>query len=185
MSRPDFSTPRTAKQDGDDFTVLISRVNSVLVALVALAILTGCGFKLRGTVEIPPELNPMYVQGGGETLRAAILQRLEFSDVRLASGHQDARVVIRIKGESRGSRVAAVDRGGKVIASELHYRVTFDAVVPGGGKQVSPQTLDLVRTYNNPDVEVLGKQLEADLIYEDLAEDAADRILERLRAVLL
>jgi LPS-assembly lipoprotein len=42
-----------------------------------------------------------------------------------------------------------------------------------------------VRTYENPDVEVLGKQLEADLIYEDLAQDAADRILARLRAKLL
>jgi LPS-assembly lipoprotein len=33
-------------------------------------------------------------------------------------------------------------------------------------------------------VEVLGKQLEEELIYEDFATDAADRILMRLRAVL-
>jgi len=153
--------------------------------LIVVGLLAGCGFKLRGTVEIPPELNPMYIQGGGESLRDAILQRLQFSEVRLASRPEDARIVIRILGESRGSRVASVDRNGKVIASELHYRVTFDAVRPDGKKGVSSQSFDLVRIYNNPDVEVLGKQLERDLIFEDLVQDAADRILGRLRAVLL
>jgi LPS-assembly lipoprotein len=33
-------------------------------------------------------------------------------------------------------------------------------------------------------VEVLGKQLEEELIYEDFARDAADRILMRLRVTL-
>jgi LPS-assembly lipoprotein len=163
----------------------IGRGNGVLAALVLLSLLSACGFKLRGTVEIPPELNPMYLQGGAGALNRAILQRLEYSEVRLAPRPQDARITVRILNESRSSRVIAVDRDGKVLASELHYRVNFDAVGQDGKELVPAQNLDLVRTYENPDVEVLGKQLEADLIYEDLAQDAADRILDRLRAALL
>lgn len=158
-------------------------LSSVLAALVLG--LSACGFHLRGAVEIPPGLNPMFIQAsGGSPVRAAILQRLEIAAVRQAANPQDARIVIRIGGESRSARVAAVDRDGKVLASELHFGVTFDAVEPDGKVMVPQQTLDLVRTYENPDVEVLGKQLESDLIYEDLAQDAADRILDRLRARL-
>jgi LPS-assembly lipoprotein len=41
-----------------------------------------------------------------------------------------------------------------------------------------------VRTFENPDVEVLGKQQEAELIYQDLTDEEAIRILARMRAAL-
>ncbi|MEA3275297.1 MAG: LPS assembly lipoprotein LptE [Pseudomonadota bacterium] len=162
------------------------RSGSALVAATLVVALSACGFHLRGVVDIPPELNPMYIEApGGSPVRAAIVQRLSGSQVQLAAKPQDARVIIRIANESRSSRVAAVDRDGKVLASELHYRVAFEALAADGEQRVPQQALDLVRTYENPDVEVLGKQLEADLIYEDLIQEAADRILGRLRAALL
>lgn len=157
---------------------------AAIVAFLFLA-LAGCGFHLRGVTTIPPSLNPMYIQApAGSPIRAALVERLQGSQVRLASGAKDARITLRISSESRSSRVAAVDRSGKVLAYELHLRVTFDAVDAKGRQLVPRNTVDLVRTYNNPDVEVLGKQLESNLIYEDLAQDAADRILFRLQAAL-
>ncbi len=159
-------------------------LRSTLVLLV-LSVLPACGFHLRGTTEIPPELSPIYVQASaGSPVRAAMLRRLELNPGALTAKPSDARLLVRILDESRASRVAAVDRAGKVIAQELHLRVRFDATTADGQQRLSPQALDLVRTYQNPDVEVLGKQQEADLIYEDLSEDAADRILLRLRASL-
>jgi LPS-assembly lipoprotein len=156
------------------------------VLLAAAMLVSACGFQLRGQVDIPPELNPMYIQPvSGSQVRAEMVRRLGTSQVRLAPSPKDARVIIRISGESRDSRVVAVDRNGKALAYELHFRVAFDAVGPDGKQLVPAQSLDLVRTYENPNVEVLGKQLEANLIYRDLIEDAADRILGRLRAVLL
>lgn len=157
---------------------------SSLLTMLTLT-LGACGFHLRGAVEIPPALEPIYIQApAGSPVGAAILQRLEIAGARQAASPKDARTLIRIGGESRSARTLAVDRNGKVLASELHYRVTFDAAGADGKVMVQQQALDLVRTYDNPDVEVLGKQLESDLIYEDLAQDAADRILDRLRARL-
>jgi LPS-assembly lipoprotein len=159
---------------------------TLAVLLIGALLTSACGFKLRGQVEIPPELNPLFLQApAGSAVRAAIVEQLQGSQVQLAEKPQDARVVVRITNESRSSRVAAVDRDGKALANELHFRVAFDAVGPDGKQLVSPQTLDVVRSYDNPDVEVLGKQLEADLIYEDMIRDAANRMLNRLRALLL
>jgi LPS-assembly lipoprotein len=80
--------------------------------------------------------------------------------------------------------VVATGSAGKVLAYELHLVVVYDAVTPDGKARVSKQTLDLSRTFDNPDVEVLGKQLEQEQIYQEFAVDAADRILLRLRSAL-
>jgi LPS-assembly lipoprotein len=158
----------------------------VLFAALVAALSVGCGFHLRGAVEIPPELNPLYIQAPpGSPVRRAVEDQLSGSAVRLAPGPGPAKLTLRILRENRFSRVAAVDSSGRVLAYELHYLVRFDAVSKDGKERMAPQELDLVRTFDNPDVEVLGKQLEEELIYQDFAEDAADRILMRLRTVLL
>lgn len=157
---------------------------ALMVAWIG-ASLSGCGFHLRGAVEIPPELNPLYIQAApGSPVRRAIEDQLTGSAVRVAAAPGPAKLILRILGEERFSRVAAVDSSGKVLAYELHYLVRFDAVGKDGKERMPVQTLDLVRTFDNPDVEVLGKQLEEELIYQDFATDAADRILMRLRTVL-
>jgi LPS-assembly lipoprotein len=157
------------------------------VALLGLALgLVGCGFKLRGEVEIPPDLNPMFIQaGGGSPVAQAIRDRLRGTQVRLAANAKEAKLVLRILSEQRSSRVVAVDRSGKVLSFELHYRLAFDAVGDDGQGRLPRQDIDLVRGFDNPDTEVLGKQLESELIYQDLIDDAADRVLIRLRAALI
>jgi LPS-assembly lipoprotein len=162
------------------------KASALATLLLALLIQTGCGFHLRGSFEIPPALNPIHLQSAaGSPVRRAIENLLAGSDVRLTSNPAEAKLNLRILSEERSSRVAAVDMNGKTLAFELHYLVRFDAVVPDGAHKIPPQTLDLTRNFDNPDVEVLGKQLEKELIYQDFATDAADRILMRLRAVLI
>lgn len=164
---------------------MAARLSLAVVLIAVLALSSGCGFHLRGSVEVPPQYNPIYVQSSrGSPVRAAIEDLLVGSKVRLTGNRGEAKLILRILAEQRSSRVAAVDANGKTLAYELHYVVRFDAVGADGQPRVPPQTLDLVRNFDNPDVEVLGKQLEEELIYQDFATDAADRILMRLRAVL-
>jgi LPS-assembly lipoprotein len=154
------------------------------LVLTGAVLTTACGFKLRGQVEFPPELNPIMIQpAGGSAVGAAITERLRGSQVRLTAQPQDARAIIRIGNEARSSRVGAVDRYGKALTYELHFQVSFDVVAPDGEQLVPARTIDVVRNQDNPDVEVLGKQLEADMIYEDMVQDAATRILGSLRAM--
>jgi len=156
---------------------------TLLAGCLALA---GCGFKLRGAVEIPPDLNPLFIQAGGASpVAAAIRGRLRGTQVRLAANAKEAKLVLRILSEQRSSRVVAVDRNGKVLSYELYFRVAFDALGADGKERMARQDIDLVRGFDNPDTEVLGKQLEGELIYQDLFVDAADRVLIRLRAALI
>jgi LPS-assembly lipoprotein len=161
----------------------------VWVTLVGLALvlgLTGCGFKLRGAVDIPPDLNPLFIEAAGNSpVAAAIRDRLRGTQVHLAAHAKEAKLILRILSEQRKSRVVAVDRQGKVLSYELYYLVAFDAVGPDGKSRLARQNLELVRGFDNPDAEVLGKQLEGELLYQDMIDDAADRVLIRLRAALI
>lgn len=161
------------------------RMIRLLALALGVALLAGCGFQLRGEAEIPPADQPLYIEApAGSPLRAALGSRLAGSPVRQTEVRAEAGLVLRILAEERAARVAAVDRNGKALAYELHYGVRFDALDADGRARVAAQSMDLVRNFANPDVEVLGKRLEEAMLYQDFAEDAADRLLMRLRAAL-
>jgi LPS-assembly lipoprotein len=171
---------------GHDATSRCRRLLALLLGVLASAIIAGCGFHLRGAVEIPPTLAPLYIEApAGSPVRRALEDQLRGGAVQLTNQRSDAKLLLRILSERRASRVVAVDARGKRLAYELRYLVRFDAVGPQGEEKVAPMNLDLVRTFDNPDAEVLGKDMEEELIFKDFALDAADRILMRLRAVLL
>jgi len=159
------------------------------VAIAALALLLGaglsaCGFQLRGSVDVPPGLSPVFVRGGGLVGRS-IEDRLLGSGVPSTTNPAAAGLVIDILSELRDSRVVAVDAGGKALAYMLTYRVEFAAVDRQGQFIIEPQGLALDRTFDdNPDVSVLGQEEQSNIIYSDMADDAADQVLLRLRAAL-
>ena len=146
--------------------------------LLALA-LGGCGFELRGTTTLPEGIGPLFIEGGGPTVKI-LQQSLVASGQELAPTAAAAKGVIRILQERPSTRVLSVNKQGKVIAYELRYQVRFSATSTVGKEPIAPQGLDLVRDYVNPDTEVLGKQLEADMIFNDLRQDAARQILQRV-----
>ncbi len=142
--------------------------------------LSGCGFELRGTTAVPQGLGPVYVEGGGLLVKL-LKERILSSGQGLAANAGEAKSVIRVLGEQSGDRVLSVNKDGKVIAYERHYQARFSASSSVEGKApIPPQAIDLVRSFINPDTEVLGKALEADMITNDLRVDAARQILQRV-----
>ena len=111
-------------------------------------------------------------------------ERFQISGVGQAASAKEARALVRILSESRRSRVGALDNARKVIARELFLDLRFEARDAAGKTLVEPQAISLSRTVEDADVEVLGKQLEAEILYDELAQDAATQILASLRAAL-
>jgi LPS-assembly lipoprotein len=144
----------------------------------------GCGFQLRGAVDIPHDLSPVFVQGGGLVARS-VETRLLGSGVPATGNPASAGLLVEILSEARDRRVVAVDQDGRALAYMLTYRVRFAANTGTGEPLIEPQQLTLDRTFDdNPDVAVLGKEQESDIIYADMADDAADQVILRLRAAL-
>lgn len=153
-------------------------------ALLLALVTSGCGFHLRGSIDVPPALSPVYIQSGG-LVGNAVAARLQGTEVQVTDRPETARLLIRILAEQRSSRVIAVDRQGRSLAFLLSYQVSFDAIDGDGEPVLEQQTISLDRTFDdNPDVSTLGKQLESDIIEQQMADDAADQVFLRLRAAL-
>lgn len=170
---------------GQGRTAGVSRRLLVLGAIVLPLLMSACGFHLRGAVSVPETLQPIHVVGGGRTAVGGLLvERLDVSGTRLTSDARAARVRIEILNESRSSRVAAVDRNGKVLAYELRYQFQFVARGDDGEELIAPQTISVTRTLDNPNIEVLGKQAETEMVFDDMQRESVEILLARLSASL-
>lgn len=157
-----------------------------LPIILLTVLISGCGFQLRSATEVPPELSPVFIQAPlGSRTAAALVSALRSSQVEFAADAGQASTLIRILDEREDSRVLAVNSQGKIIGTELQLRVTFDAVARDRSVLAQSQSIDLAREYVNPEVEVIGKVEEAQLIRSDMVQDMADRILHRLKAQIL
>lgn len=175
-------------------TAAVSRCASLpplaLIAMLMFSLLlAGCGFQLRGVgaAQLPADWTPVLIESGGEVgaLVASQLTRSAGAEAAVTNDPAAARLRIRVQSQSRSSEVVALDPEGKGIAYDLIYSVRFDAVDAGGNPIMNPQTIRVDRTFDDdPNDAVLGKAEEAEIIYQELVQEAANQLVFRVRAYL-
>ena len=82
-------------------------VRNILLAL-AIVIAGGCGYQLRGTVSLPPDLGAMHVAGPRD-VGAAVVQLLESAGVRVESTRDSASALLQLRNERFSRRVLSVN----------------------------------------------------------------------------
>ncbi|KOR31469.1 hypothetical protein TI04_00635 [Achromatium sp. WMS2] len=151
---------------------------------LGILLMTGCGFQLRGSLNIPTHIIPLYIQAVPGSSIALVMQELLTSNsISTTIDVGKAKLIVHIIKEDHNSRVIAVNKYGKVLSSELSYQVTFEFLDNKGSVIREPNTIMVSRNYVNPEVEVLGKTEEANMIRQDLEQEMATRILIRLRSL--
>lgn len=163
-------------------TIYLHIINILLVT----SFLTSCGgFELRGSMNIAPEFTPLHIQAEpNSSIAKALNNILLLNNIPATSDPKKAGFIIHLIEERQDNRVVAVNNYGKIISTELNYRIIFEGLNQDS-KVIAPrQTIEAFREYVNPELEMLGKSEEAAMIREDLEQNLADRILRRLRPYL-
>lgn len=149
---------------------------SVLCALIIIS-LTACGFHLRGSYHIPPELQQLTVQlSTVSPLSAPLSQRLKQSGIQL--NQADYRLVIL---EDKLSKQATnIDSRAKAAEYSLYYQVRY--VLQNSEQQnVSEERkLLLRRSYQYDTTAIVGKTAEEETLIKELYEEAATQITRQL-----
>lgn len=162
---------------------MINRLNvSFLLSLLLTSSLLGCGFQLRGAVELPPSMQMIFVQGGSLALNRE-LKGLLASSATVVEQAADAQAILQVMGEKNTRRTLSVDSRGKVQEMELHYAVRFQVRKPDGEVLLAEETISLQRDYLNDESDVLGKSNEAVVLQTEMQRDAAQRIVRRIQAI--
>ncbi len=164
------------------------RLPAAIAALVILvtALLSACGFQLRGSVELPAVLKSTLLQAGDpwEGVAAALRIELESSGARITTQADEATAILRLDNERSQRRVLSVGRGGKASEYELFEEVTFSLQDNRGRVLLEPQTLRLTRDLVFDENQLLGKVSEIDELRNQMRRSLARQIITRIRTSL-
>jgi LPS-assembly lipoprotein len=153
-----------------------------ILLLVVAALLSGCGFQLRGTASLPFET--LYMPPATSPGIALDLKRNIQAGTRttVVDDPKQAEAVLEFSQEQREKHILSLAATGRVREFQLRYRVAFRVHDGKGGEFLPSSTLQLTRDVTFNDVDVLAKESEELLLYRDMQFDMVQQIMRRLAA---
>ena len=153
-----------------------------LVIVMFASVLTGCGWRLRGSQAVDVVLPPMQLQfqQGSAALKRELRQSLESAGVAL---NAEAERVLVIHSESQGRRVLSVDSSGKVSEYELQYELLFSLRDSQAGNLLDNQRISQQRDYQFDESVVLAKGEEEQRLFDFMRSMSIQSLMRRLQTV--
>ncbi len=156
------------------------KIRIKLLFLVIAIALSSCGFKLKGSYEIPYQT--LYLQAAGESRVGRIIRRKiqRKSNIEIVQTLSAAEATINILEEVSTRAVAVLSNVGSVDEYELIYTVRY-RVGPGqNSSNMTEGQIVLRRKITHSDLDIAAKSNEEDALINDMASEAATGILVRL-----
>ena len=152
-----------------------------LAAAVLCLVIASCGFRLRGTAEVPFET--LYLPGATSGIALDLKRYIQAgTNARVVDDAAKADAIMQFTEEGRLKEVLSLTGTGKVREFQLRYRVGF-RVHDGKGTDFVPQSvIQLTRDVTFNDAEILAKEQEEQILFRDMQTDMVQQILRRLAA---
>ena len=155
-----------------------------LASLLIVASLSGCGFQLRGST---PESRLAFASVHLDAPKGTPLER-ELRDAIRQSGTQladakSAEVTLRVLSQAQERRVLTLNAQGKVREYSLTYRVRYEVADASNKKLLQPPEMAMQSILSYSEEQVLAKEQEEKLTYDDMRRDAVAQIMRQLTRV--
>ena len=149
-----------------------------LMLIIAILVLSGCGFQLEGSRALPISVARTYLDTSKpytefyDSLRDALRMR----GAEVVQSRQEAGAVLRILEDTSGQRILSVSARNTPREYEIFYVITF-SLESDGLILIENKTLIVTRSYTYDATQVLGKSAEEQVLRESLAQDLARQVL--------
>lgn len=157
-----------------------------LLALAPVALLSACGFQLRGSnghTALPfktilvgfPETSPLgtelkrYIRASGST--------------EVVTDPAAAQAILDVLSESREKAVLSKNTQGRVREYTLYYKLRFRVRDNKNNELLAPTDIVLKRDISFNESQVMAKESEEALLYRDMQSDLVQQMLRRLQAL--
>ncbi len=147
-----------------------------------MAHLSGCGFRLRGSVDVPETLTRVHIDGLGEyaPLAQELRRVLQRSGTLVVKRDSKPESIIQVSNEQFKRRVLSVDSRGRAAEYELDYRFQFMIVKPDGESLVPLQKIQLLRDYRFDPNNVLAADAEEAQIRKEMISFGVRQMMRRI-----
>jgi LPS-assembly lipoprotein len=155
----------------------------LFLAAVPALLAAGCGFQLRRLDALPFASLHIDAPHGG-----AVAQRIRSAltaskQTRLAVSAAEAEAVLALGQETRSKTILSLSGAGRVTEYRLGLRLTYGIRDKDGRTLAADETIELTRDITYDDAQVLAKSAEEQLLYRDMDDSAARRIMRRLQSI--
>jgi LPS-assembly lipoprotein len=154
----------------------------LFLAALPAALAAGCGFQLRRLDGMP--FASLYIDA---LPGSAVAQRMRAllagnRQTRLAETVAEADAVLKLSGETRSKSILSLSGAGRVTEYRLGLRLTY-VIADRDERMLATELIELNRDMTYDDSQLLAKGAEEQLLYRDMDDNAALRILRRLQSL--
>ena len=159
-----------------------------IVVLAAAALLSACGFHLRGSTvqDSMPFRSIFIVVPDTSQLGIELKRNLRVGNEAIVAGEQqDAQVVMEVLGEKRTKSILSMNVQGRAREYTLNYELRYRVRDAKNRELIAPSAITLTRTLTFTETHALARESEEDLLYRDMQTDMVQQVMRRLAAVKL
>ncbi len=160
----------------------------IVLLLLTLTLLSGCGFHLRGAEDVRLPVKSLYIGlPANSPLRVALVRNIEAAGgTEIVNDPKKAEAVMEvIQPEKRDRSLLSLNGEGQPVEFTLLYRFSFHVRDNNGHELIPVTAFSLKRDMSFNSSYALAKEQEADNLYRDMQSELAGQILHRLSAMKL
>lgn len=151
--------------------------------LIAVLLLTACGFHLRGQANMPFKTLYLKADNPNTPFITDLRRNLETNHVHLVNTAEQADVVLNIVFEITDKQILSLGGGGRVNEFRLTFRVSLRAYDLKQQDWIPAEEMELRRDYTYDDTKTLAKEAEEALLFQSMRSDMVQQIVRRLSRV--
>ena len=152
--------------------------------IVATVITSSCGFQLRGAVELPAGVEPIYIGGVQSSDQISIELRniLSAYGVELTTDPVLANYQLIIVEQTSDRRSATLGEGAKVAEFQLIETISFELLNAKGKTVLGPRKITDRKIIPNDPNRVVSTIEESKILKREMLQNMAGKITRQLRA---
>lgn len=149
---------------------------NLILMLILVATLSGCGFQLRGNYQLPETLQSVSLESYvSKELSEHMKQRFVHSGIKVLDAEEPT---VRLISDKLERRTLSLFESGQVAEYELLYQVKYQLVQ--GNQLLLERTVEVARDYQDDPNFALAKTREREMLVDEMRAEASRRILQQI-----
>lgn len=156
----------------------------VFVLIIAVSLTACCGFKMRGSLDVPNYLRTICITPNEpyEPFQSELRTRLKQNDIKILVSPTTQTPILELSKFTSSDQVLAYGSSGEVQRYKLSVNVSYTLIVKGKDSLRLQRSITRSRELNRSNNMLLSNEGEAQIVKQELLKEAVSELLRQITA---